>query len=137
MPETLLDLVQALRGGPEVHLVVSAPSGVLGPGWHVTELRRHRTATLGCDGIQGARQTAEIELMAGGGRPLTPARLLAILERGAEAMPSLGDLPLRVAAAPDGALQSYRVAGIEGATLRLEPLGPACPGRVRTGCCAA
>ena len=130
---TLPELITALGGAPDAPLSVKGPGVDLAPGFHLTEARTLKVSAVDCGGERTARTEVELELMAGSGRPLTPARLASIL-RLANAP---DDAPLFVqVAGPTGALSRHRAA-LGGTILRLAPIGPTCPAAARLSCCAA
>ncbi|MGR3541522.1 MAG: DUF6428 family protein [Hasllibacter sp.] len=130
---TLPALIAALEAAPDAPLVVEGPGIALAPGFHLTEVRALRIEAIDCGGARTARTEVEVELMEGGGRPLTVRRLAAILRLGEAPQ----DAPLFVqVAGSTGALSRHRAA-LDGAVLRLMPIGPTCPAASRLSCCAA
>ena len=91
--QTLPDLIAAL-GSSDLPLEFNAPGGAPGPGYHLTEVRLAQRRILDCGGVTSGDTRAELQLMAGFGRPMTAARFNAIARRALSEMPDLEAAPL-------------------------------------------
>ena len=134
---TLDELSTAIAAAPgETVLRFDFGTEVLGPGYHLTELRHAELSSIDCGYHQETRREAVMQLMLGGRATLTLEKLSGILT--AAAIP--GDAKIVVEAAPDNAsLRLYDVPDLAeqsgDLTLTLAPKRPVCGLAVRTGCC--
>lgn len=112
---TLATLMAALGSMPEAApLVIFAPSGPIGAGYHLTELKRARIDSVDCGGrisrwdeavLQAFDVTGEVHIKLG--------KALAILTRAAHALPGVADLPLAIEFGPGNAsLQRFDIADL-------------------------
>lgn len=112
-PATLEALIVRLgNANPDMPVEFACDGQVLGSGYHVTELKLARIASIDCGGRTSDFMQAQMQLLDGvAGAHLTAGKVGAILSRSAKAIPGLAEAELIVEAAPGNqGLGLYHVA---------------------------
>ncbi len=140
---TLAELDHALRNAnAELPLIFESGGVPIRGGFHVTEFKHAKIASMTCGGDTDAWEEARIEVMDGHGLAdhMPVGRFLSMVERERSQMPDLEALPLTVEFGPDHAgLRLYDLAepeiGSRDVKLDLLPRGAVCKAVTTVSCC--
>ncbi|WP_308915225.1 DUF6428 family protein [Jannaschia sp. LMIT008] len=141
---TPVELIAALTGAPALPVRIVVDGHALRAGYHVTEVKLARYASLDCGRGLHHWEEAVVEILDGcGGDPMTAAKLSGIVAEAVDRMPALAEAPLVVEHGTRGVMR-YGVAlmrDVDGWTMHLQPLRATCkaanaPAPKRSACCS-
>lgn len=115
LPATLSDLALALDAcPPDLPVKLRTQSGVIGAGYHVTELKLAQIQSIDCAGRLSTWEESLIQVLdAEDGDPLVAGKVAAILRRSAAALPDLADAPMAYELSPGNlGLARYHLTGL-------------------------
>ncbi|MEL7026893.1 MAG: DUF6428 family protein [Pseudomonadota bacterium] len=99
---------------PAAGVTFATEDGMVGDGYHITELKHAEVKSIDCGGRQAAWDEVGVQILdIAGERPMAAEKLAGILERSIDAIPGLGRAPVHVEFGHGNQnLSRYDVAGL-------------------------